>query len=144
MVRFHRDRDRNQNALVGELETYERLLEVGIGRRTAVAEALVEAGCAVVATDVHPHETPEGVQFVIDDVTDPELEAYANADAIYALNLPPELHRPALQVARAVDADFLFTTLGGDPPLVPVERVSLPRETLFVSHRGTERSGGGR
>ncbi|MFC7213924.1 UPF0146 family protein [Saliphagus sp. GCM10025334] len=148
MVRFHRDRDgdRSQNldALVGKLAAYERLLEVGIGRRTAVAEALVEAGCAVVATDVHPRETPEGVRFVIDDVTDPDLELYADADAIYALNLPPELHRPALEVARAFDADFLFTTLGGDPPLVPVERVSLPRETLFVSHRGTEHPGGGR
>ncbi|UTF55414.1 UPF0146 family protein [Natronosalvus rutilus] len=126
---------------MGELETYERLLEVGIGRRTAIAEALLETGCAVVATDVHLRETPEGVRFVIDDVTDPDLETYADADAIYALNLPPELHRPVLEVARAVDADLLFTTLGGDPPLVPVERVSLPRETLFVSRRGKHRPG---
>jgi uncharacterized UPF0146 family protein len=56
-----------------------------------------------------------------------------DVDAVYALNLPPELHRPARDVAHAAGAECCFTTLGGDQPAVPVERVTLPRETLYVA-----------
>jgi uncharacterized UPF0146 family protein len=122
-------------ALADRLAAYESLVEIGIGRRPDLAAALVERGCTVVATDVHDRPVPEGVRFVRDDVTDPDPAVYADADAIYALNLPPELHRPALAVAREADADLLFTTLGGDSPLIPVDRETLPDVVLFLSRR---------
>ncbi len=112
---------------------YERVVEVGIGRRTDLAAALAQQGIAVTATDVYDRDTPDGVRFVRDNVVDPDRSVYADADAIYARNLPPELHRPALAVARAVDADFLFTTLGGDQPAVPVERKTIREGTLYVA-----------
>lgn len=126
---------RNTDALADRLEAYDRLVEVGIGRRTDVASALTERGVSVTATDVHTRPTPDGVDFVEDDVVDPEVTVYEGVDALYALNLPPELHRPALEVARRVDADFLFTTLGGDQPAVPVrcETIAGGRETLYVA-----------
>jgi len=125
--------DTTRRALVGRLSHYERVVEVGIGTRTDLARALVAAGVAVTATDVRERPTPPDVPFVVDDVTAPDREIYADADAIYGLNLPPELHRPALALAREVDADLLFTTLGGDQPLVAVERETLPGETLYVA-----------
>jgi len=123
-------------ALADRLSGYDRLVEIGIGRRPDLAAALAERDRPVVATDVYVRPVPEGVRFVRDDVTDPDPAVYADADAIYALNLPPELHRPALAVAREADADLAFTTLGGDPPLIPVDRESLPDDTLFWSRRG--------
>ena len=120
-------------AIVGRLSDFERVVEVGIGTRTEVARALADAGATVTATDVHPRAVPEGVRFARDDVTDPDPALYRDADAIYALNLPPELHRSALDVARRADAAFLFTTLGGDQPTVPVERETIPGETIFVA-----------
>lgn len=124
-----------REALVAAFDPYERLVEIGVGRRTDVAAALVAADKRVVTTDVHPQAVPDGVSFVLDDVTDPDRAVYADAEAIYALNLPPELHRPAWKLARRVGADLLFTTLGGDGPLVPVSRRTLPGETLFVAER---------
>ncbi|MFC7132140.1 MULTISPECIES: UPF0146 family protein [Salinibaculum] len=112
---------------------FDPVVEVGVGHRTDVAAALADCGVDVTATDVRDRTVPDGVTFVRDDVTDPDRSVYADAAVVYALNFPPELHRPALAVARAVDAAFLFTTLGGDPPAVPVDRRTLPGETLFVA-----------
>ena len=136
------------DALATYLARYDRLVEVGIGRRTDVASALVDRGVDVTATDIYPRAVPPGVRFVRDDIVARSREdpgpLYA-VDAVYALNLPPELHRPACDVAHAAGADFCFTTLGGDPPSVPVERVTLDGETLFVSrHRDRNERGDSR
>ncbi|MBP1922965.1 uncharacterized UPF0146 family protein [Halorubrum alkaliphilum] len=61
-------------------------------------------------------------------------------DAVYALNLPAELQRPAVSLADALDADCLFTTLGFEEPIVPAERRSVRGTTVHVareSHRET-------
>ncbi|ELZ11606.1 hypothetical protein C479_07076 [Halovivax asiaticus JCM 14624] len=121
------------DALVDRLSAYERVVEVGIGRRTEVAASLAERGVAVTATDVYDRSVPADVDFVRDDVLAPDLTVYDGAGAIYALNLPPELHRPVAEVATDAGADFLFTTLGGDRPQLPVARESLPVGTLFVA-----------
>lgn len=124
--------DVTREALVSRLSDYERVVEIGIGRRTGVARALAAAGVSVVATDVRGRAVPPGVRFVVDDVTDPDPSVYADADALYARNLPPELQRPALSLARDVGAPLLFTTLGADPAVVPASREPIPRGTLFV------------
>jgi len=115
------------------LAEFDRLVEVGIGRRPNVAATLAASGHAVTATDVHEREVPDGVRFVVDDVTDPDPAVYANADAVYALNCPPELHRALLDVAERADAACLFTTLGGDQSAVPVDRRTVETGTLFVA-----------
>lgn len=131
----------NTDALADYLAGYARLVEVGVGRRPDVAAALAERGRTVTATDVHERSVPEGVRFVRDDVVaradrvaagDPPGDTY-DADAVYARNLPPELHRPVRDVARAAGADFVFTTLGGDQPAVPVRREAVGDETVFVA-----------
>ncbi|HET7323264.1 MAG TPA: UPF0146 family protein, partial [Halococcus sp.] len=118
------------NALATRLARFDRLVEVGIGLRTDVAARLAK-NTAVTATDIHSCTVPEGIAFVRDDITTPAIETYADADCIYALNLPPELHRPTRTVAREVGAEFLFTTLGGEFPAIPTESETLPGETLF-------------
>ncbi|EMA46817.1 UPF0146 family protein [Halococcus saccharolyticus] len=131
-------------ALAVRLADFDRLVEVGVGARTGLAGALADTGAAVTATDIRSRSVPDGVAFVCDDVTDPALETYTDADAIYARNLPPELHRPARDLARKVDAAFLFTTLGGEFPTVPTATETLPGGTLFrATDRGSVGSGRG-
>ncbi len=122
-----------RDALVTRLAGFASLVEVGIGKNVAVATQLAAEGRTVIATDITPRTVPPEIEFVQDDITHPTRTVYADADAIYALNLPPELHRPTSDVAQSVGAQFLFTTLGGDPPLVPVRRETLPGETLFIA-----------
>ena len=118
-------------ALVDRLCRYDRLVEVGVGVRPAVAVGLAERGCRVVATDVHDRSVPGPVRFVRDDVTDPDLAVYRGADAVYALNCPPELQRPLADVAEAAGAACLFTTLGADPAVVDAAPETLSDGTLF-------------
>ncbi|WP_136590675.1 UPF0146 family protein [Salinigranum halophilum] len=131
-------------ALADYLSRYARVVEVGVGRRTDVAAALVDRGTDVTATDLYARSVPDGVRFVRDDVVaraerGARVDSLYAVDAVYALNLPPELHRPARDVAHAAGADFLFTTLGGDQPTVPVERVTLDAETLYVARHSDGR-----
>ncbi|WP_436936122.1 UPF0146 family protein [Halovenus marina] len=124
-------RERQRDTLVSRLSDYDSAVEIGVGNRPGLTRELADAGASVTATDIHERSVPDGVEFVRDDVTDPEIAVYADADVVYARNLPPELHRPTSAVARQVGADCLFTTLGGDPPLVPVSRDPLPSGTLY-------------
>ncbi|ELY60958.1 hypothetical protein C491_01796 [Natronococcus amylolyticus DSM 10524] len=134
------DSRRKPGRLETHLAAYDRVVEVGIGRRTDLAATLAETSVSVTATDITPRAIPGAVEFVTDDVVDPDLEVYEGADAIYARNLPPELHRPTLEVAERVGADFLFTTLGGDQPAIPVERRTVREGTLYVARSdGTPR-----
>lgn len=135
----------SRTAIAERLAEYDAVLEVGIGRRPGVAAALVARELDVVAVDVEQRPVPEGVQFVRDDIIElaeraagdgPQqstLPAQYHVDAVYALNLPPELHRPTLALAEAVDAAFVFTTLGGDPAIVPASAETIGRETLYVA-----------
>lgn len=129
-------------AVVQFLARYASLCEVGVGRRPDVAAALADRGHTVTATDVHDRDVPTGVRFVRDDVVEaserPDPGGHYRADALYARNLPPELHRPLLTVARRVDADCLFTTLGGDPAAVDARPVSLEDGTTV--HVARERN----
>jgi uncharacterized UPF0146 family protein len=126
-------REETTHALAASLSAYDPVVEVGIGARPGVAAVLAEAGVRVTATDVRERPTPEGVRFVRDDVTAPDRRVYTGAEVVYARNLPPELHRPARDLARTVGAAFLFTTLGGESPAVPVERETLPGTVLFTT-----------
>ncbi|CAI48477.1 UPF0146 family protein [Natronomonas pharaonis DSM 2160] len=121
----------SEGALVDRLSSYDALVEVGVGNRPTVAAALDERGCRVTATDVDTCAVPGTVRFVRDDVTDPDVSVYSGAGAVYALNCPPELQRPLVSLASRVDADCLFTTLGGDPTLVDATPETLPTQTLY-------------
>jgi uncharacterized UPF0146 family protein len=126
-------RDATSEALVGRLSDADHAVEIGIGNRVAIARDLSAAGVQVTATDVRPRTVPDEIHFVRDDVTNPDRALYVDADVIYALNLPPELHQPAATLADRVDAEFYFTTLGGDPPTIPVSRETIPGETVFLA-----------
>lgn len=115
--------------LVRRLSDSDSLLEVGIGDRPGVAAGLVRAGADVRTTDVHPVEVPDGVRFRLEDVTAVDtVEPFHQVETVYALNCPPELHRPIRELAERVDARFCFTTLGLDQPEIPVDRETLLAE----------------
>ncbi|WP_456328862.1 UPF0146 family protein [Archaeoglobus sp.] len=91
-----------------------KVVEVGIGRFTAVAELLAKRGFEVVVTDITRRDVPEGCKFYLDDITDPKLEIYEEASLIYSLRPPPELFSAILKVSQKVGADCIIKPLYGD------------------------------
>lgn len=87
----------------------EKIVEVGVGGTPRALEVLREElpGCELVATDVREVSTPEGVIFRSDDVTDPEVDIYRDADLIYSIRAPVEFYSPILELADEVGADVL-------------------------------------
>ncbi len=134
--------DDRRAAVARKLAKFGRLCEVGIGERHGVAAALASDGCAVTGTDVVDRDPPDCIEFVRDDVVAAAERAagdggpgpHYRVDCVYALNCPPELHRPLVRVAAGVDAACAFTTLGGDPPAVDVTPLALSDgDTLYVA-----------
>lgn len=123
----------NPTDLCQYLSRYDQLIEIGIGHRSDVAATLTEMDCDVLAVDLIDRPVPAGVRFFVDDVNQPTISQYRGADAIYALNLPEELHRSVLTLATTVDAAFHFTTLGNEEPIIPVDRHWVGGELLFTA-----------
>ena len=150
--------------LIDALERYDRLLEVGVGNRPGVARELAARGCTVLAIDIDPpsqsherggpetnadDETAAGDGTLVvrhgDVVTLAAADSAAQlgpaisrsaVDAVYARRLPAELQRPTVALARRLDAACMFTTLGFEEPIVPVERRALARKTVYVVDDG--------
>lgn len=117
-----------------------------MGRRPSVAAKLDSSGCRVVAMDVDPGVVADTRERVSPDVVvcrddvvaaarrEP-LESRYCVEAVYARNLPAELQVPTRELARRVDADCLFTTLGFEEPVIPVDRRRLGDDVLYVVRR---------
>lgn len=109
-----------------------KAVEVGVGDRSETAGELSRRGFTVVCTDVRERETPDEVEFVVDDVQDPGLSVYRGADVVYSVRPPYELHRHLREVADEVDADLVMKPLGNEPTPLTHDLVNVDGEALYV------------
>ncbi|MDY7081660.1 MAG: UPF0146 family protein, partial [Halobacteria archaeon] len=78
-----------------------KVVEVGIGSYQEVARKLVsESGIEIVVTDTHEIDTE--LDFVKDDITAPSIRVYEDANLIYSIRPPYEIHGALENVAREV------------------------------------------
>ncbi len=113
-----------------------KAVEVGVGRRPETAAALSRNSFTVVCTDVEPRDTPEDVEFHVDDVRDPDLDIYRDADVVYSLRPPYELHHALADVAAAAHADLLLKPLGSEGTPLDHELVNAEGEALYLVEHG--------
>lgn len=121
--------------LAAWLAACDRVLEVGVGRRFELATHLAERGVHVTAIDVEPGSPPPRVRVLTADVHALDPALVAPIDAVYALNLPPELQPPTAAAAAGLDAPCRFTTLGADPTVVPADVVVGGHDPVFAIRR---------
>lgn len=87
-----------------------RIVEVGVGGFTVVAFTLKEhLNLDIVMTDIKPY-----ANITVDDITDPDLEIYRDADLIYSIRPPEELQQHIIRVAEYVGADLIIKPLSSE------------------------------
>jgi uncharacterized UPF0146 family protein len=87
-------------------------VEVGIGRNTKAAEIISQAGVLLRSTDVKDLGHPGTLNFVQDDIFEPDLSLYKGADVIYSIRPAVEMVPPMLDIAREVNCDLIIYHLG--------------------------------
>ncbi|KXA90554.1 hypothetical protein AKJ37_00100 [candidate division MSBL1 archaeon SCGC-AAA259I09] len=109
--------------------TADKIIEIGIGNTPQVISKLKEEleNCELIATDIRKVDTPEGVKSVKDDITKPELSFYENADLIFSIRPPPDLHPQLNKIARRVKGDLLIK---------PADSEESPSWGELVNYRG--------
>lgn len=90
-----------------------KVVEVGIGNFSAVAELLAANNFYVVATDIVKRQV-ENIEFHVDDIRNPELKIYEGASLVYSIRPPPEIVGDIVKVAKMVGADCIIKPLYGD------------------------------
>ena len=91
---------------------YSSAVEVGIGKNTVAAERIRDAGKNILCTDIRKTIPGEGLNFLIDDIFEPEPDIYKGAEVIYAIRPGIEMIPPLISLARQVNADLLVYHLG--------------------------------
>jgi len=91
---------------------YAAVVEIGVGNNPGAAIIIHNAGIPIRCTDIRNRELPEGIEFVIDDVFEPDLSIYAGADVIYAIRPAIEMMAPLIALAQKAGCDLLVYHLG--------------------------------
>jgi uncharacterized UPF0146 family protein len=93
-------------------EHYPGAVEVGIGNNPGAALLIHEAGIPIRCTDIHTRDVPQGIQFTVDDIFEPDLSLYAGAGVIYAIRPAEEMIPPLIALAHRIGCDLLVYHLG--------------------------------
>ena len=91
---------------------YRSAVEVGIGKNTVAAERVRDAGKIIRCTDIRKIVLDESLNFVIDDIFEPEPGIYNGAEVIYAIRPGIEMIPPLISLAQQLNADLLVYHLG--------------------------------
>jgi uncharacterized protein len=116
---------------------YRRAVEVGIGRNSHAAEIVSRAGVLLRTTDVKALEYPGALHFVQDDIFDPDLALYREADVIYSIRPAIEMIPALIDIARAAGCDLIVYHLGFEVYEKGGERIDCG-VVLHRYHRGSE------
>lgn len=85
-----------------------RVAEVGVGKFSMIADILNdEDNITLIKTDISPADTT----VIMDDITDPDMDLYRDADIIYSIRPPSELQPYLVRLAQRTDAQLIIKPL---------------------------------
>lgn len=129
------------------VKTYGRALkivEVGVGRFCEVAVEIKRRlpHVEVVVTDVNVETVREVRQMypmlkvAQDNVTNPNISSYTNANLVYSIRAPPELWLELMDLAQRVHADLIIRPLPTETPvtLLNFKLVNFGKARFYIWH----------
>ncbi len=92
-----------------------KFVEIGIGNNTLCAEKLSREGFFVKAADIKSDlsiNNTSGVIFKSDDIFEPDLNFYRDADLIYSIRPGIEMMPSLISIAKKVNCELIVYHLG--------------------------------
>lgn len=93
-------------------EKYKFAIEIGIGSNTKTADIILNSGKSIRCTDVKQGLPIKHLDFIIDDIFNPNIVLYEKADVIYSIRPALEMIPPMISLAKQINADLLIYHLG--------------------------------
>ncbi len=85
-----------------------KIVEIAVGKFDGVYQYLKRnENIEIIKTDILPNDA----EVIKDDITNPNLELYENADIIYSIRPPSELHPHIEKLSQKVNGTFIIKPL---------------------------------
>ncbi len=85
-----------------------KIVEIAVGKFDGVYQYLKKnENIEIIKTDISPNDA----EVIKDDITNPNLELYENADIIYSIRPPSELHPHIEKLSQKVNGTFIIKPL---------------------------------
>ena len=108
-----------------------KVIEIGVGFYTKIAEKLRELNVNVIVVDVNESSIKRarelGLEGYVDDIFNHSPEIYRGACCIYSIRPTPEMMPALLRLAKKLGVPLYIVPLTGDSP---------PKEMKLINYRG--------
>lgn len=85
-----------------------KIVEIGVGKFDGVYQYLKRnENIHIIKTDILPNDN----EVIVDDVTNPNMELYKDADIIYSIRPPSELQPHIIKLSQKVNAHLIIKPL---------------------------------
>ena len=91
-----------------------RIIEVGIGKNPYIAQKLRAEGYCIKASDIKISLQDCGFQFQSDDIFEPDLDFYKDADLIYSIRPGIEMMPALIDLAKKTGCELIVYHLGNE------------------------------
>jgi uncharacterized UPF0146 family protein len=110
--------------IVANYQKARKIVEIGVGNLPLIAVEIKKRlpTTLLLVVDVNPITLEDiarkypGLVTVIDDVFNPDVSIYYNADLIYSVRPPAEMLLPLLKIAKQVKTDLIIRPTADEPP----------------------------
>lgn len=89
-----------------------KIIEIGIGKNWYIAEKIKFDGFDIKASDIKDALPDNDIPFITDDIFEPQLDFYNDADLIYSIRPGIEMLPALISLAEKTGAELLVYHLG--------------------------------
>ncbi|WP_292460854.1 UPF0146 family protein [Methanothermococcus sp.] len=113
-----------------------KIIEIGIGYHFNVAKSIaIRENINLIAIDANKDAVEkakkEGLNAFVDDIFDPKLNIYEDADIIYSIRPPRDLQPFILNICKKYSIPLLIKPLYGETPINDLKLVNYRGNALY-------------
>jgi len=127
----------NKNKIDKKNKKFFKIIEIGIGYYFNVAKSLSnhkDLNLIVIDAnnDAIERAKEEGLNAFVDDIFNPKLDIYKDADLIYSIRPPRDLQPFILNICKKYNISLLIKPLYGETPISDLKLINYKGNALYI------------